>query len=40
MALDTMLKDSKKYIWDIVSTIVENVLYFIFFQTRGHKETW
>jgi hypothetical protein len=40
MALDTMFKDSKKYIWDIVSTIVENVSYFIFFQTRSCEETW
>ncbi len=40
MALDIMFKNTKKYVWDIANIIVKNVLYFIFFQTRGYKETW
>jgi len=30
----------KKYIGDIVSTIIKNVLHFTFFQTEGHWEVW
>ncbi len=40
--LDTMLEDikgTKKYIRDIVGIRFENILHFIFFQTKGHCET-
>jgi len=36
--MHTMSKDTKKYIGDIIGTKVENVLYFIFFWTKGHRE--
>jgi hypothetical protein len=41
--LDTMsndIKGTKKYIMDIVGIMFENYLHFIFFQTKGHWETW
>jgi hypothetical protein len=34
-ALDTMLKDTNKYIRDVVGTKVKNILYFI-----GTKDHW
>jgi hypothetical protein len=34
-ALDTMSKDTKKYIGDIIGTKVENILYFIYFLNQG-----
>jgi hypothetical protein len=38
--LNIMLKDTKKYIGDVVGIRVENVLYFLFFQTKDHWKTW
>jgi hypothetical protein len=35
-----MSKDTKKYIRDILSIKVENILYFIFFSNLGHWEKW
>jgi len=40
--LDTMseeIKGTKKYIRDIVGTRFENILHFIFFQTKSLWET-
>ncbi len=31
---------TKKYIGDIVGTMLKNVLHFTFFQTKGHWEVW
>ncbi len=37
--IDTMSKDTNNYIGDIVGIKNENILYFIFFQIKGHWES-
>jgi hypothetical protein len=40
-AMDIMLEDTiKNHIVDVINTKVENILHYIFCQTKGHWGTW